>query len=64
MVRLTPGQRVVFGEKLLDLGNYAAAAMVFGQFVSQQRASPAIIVSGVATWIVFVLWAFWVMGER
>jgi hypothetical protein len=36
MVRLTTRQRVVFGEKLLDLANYAAAGLVFGQFVGQQ----------------------------
>jgi hypothetical protein len=49
MVRLTPGQRVVFGEKVLDLGNYAAAALVFGQFIGQPPIS---------------FWAFWLTGER
>ena len=64
MVRLAPGQRAVFGEKVLDLGNYAAAALVFGQFVGQQPVSLMVIVSGVATWLVFVVWAFWLTGER
>jgi hypothetical protein len=64
MVRLAPGQRAVFGEKVLDLGNYAAAALVFGQFVGQQPISWMVIVSGVATWPVFAVWAFWLTGER
>ena len=39
MVRLRPGARAVFGEKLLDLANLAAAALVFGQFVGRQPLS-------------------------
>jgi hypothetical protein len=50
--------------KLLDLANYAAAALVFGQFVSAQGVSWAVILMGVPTWIVFAAWAFWLTGER
>ena len=64
MVRLAPSQRAVFGEKFLDLANYAAAALVFGQFVGEHRVSWEVMVTGVATWLVFAAWAFWLTGER
>jgi hypothetical protein len=64
MVRLAASQRAVFGEKFLDLANYAAAALVFGQFVGEQRVSWEVMVTGVATWLVFAAWAFWLTGER
>ena len=64
MVRSVPRQRALFADKLLDLANYAAAALVFGQFVSAQGVSWAVILMGVATWIVFAAWAFWLTGER
>ena len=62
VARLRPGPRAVFGEKLLDLANFAAAALVFGQFVGQEPLSLTIIVAGVMIWIVIVLTALWLMG--
>jgi membrane protein YdbS with pleckstrin-like domain len=62
MVRLRPGARAVFGEKLLDLANLAAAALVFGQFVGRQPLSWTVIVTGVTIWFVIALIALWMMG--
>ena len=64
MVRLAAGQRAVFGEKFLDLANYAAAALVFGQFVGQQPLSWRVMLAGVATWLVFAALSFSLTGER
>lgn len=64
MVRLAANQRAMFGEKFLDLANYAAAALVFGQFVGEQRVSWEVMVTGAAVWFVFAAWAFWLTGER
>ena len=64
MLRSAASQRAMFGEKFLDLANYAAAALVFGQFVGEQRVSWEVILTGVATWLVFAAWAFWLTGER
>jgi hypothetical protein len=64
MVGLTAGQRAVFGEKFVDLANYAAAALVFGQFVGQQPFSWGILIGGITAWLVFAATSFWLMGER
>jgi hypothetical protein len=64
MVRLTARQRVVFGEKLLDLANYAAAGLVFGQFVSQQPVSWKVVLAGVTTWLVFAAMSLTLTGEQ
>ena len=64
MLRLSPGQRAAFSEELLDLANFAAAALVFSQFVGQQPTSWLVIVAGATTWIVLVVTALWLMGAR
>jgi hypothetical protein len=33
---MNPKQREVFAEKLMDVGNIAAGALIFGQFFSEQ----------------------------
>lgn len=62
MVRLRLGSRAAFGEKLLDLANFAATALVFGQFVGDQPLSWAVIVTGVAIWLVIATIALRMMG--
>ena len=64
MVRLRPTQRRVFGEKLLDLANFAAAARVFGQFVGQQTASWRVIGAGVTVCLILISTALWLTGEQ
>jgi hypothetical protein len=54
--RTTPGLR--------ELANYAAAALVFGQFVAQQPLSWRVIVAGVTTWFAMVLIALGLTGEE
>jgi hypothetical protein len=64
MVPLTPRRRAVFGEKFLDLGNYAAAALVFSQFVGQQPVSWSVVVAGAVMWLVFAAVSFSLTGEQ
>jgi hypothetical protein len=47
---------------LLDLANFAAAALVFGQLVGQAPVSWTLIVTGVAIWFALVSIALWLMG--
>lgn len=64
MIRLPASQRSVFGEKFLDLANYAAAALVFGQFVAQSPVSWRVMLAAVGTWLVLAALAFSLTGER
>ena len=62
MLRLRQEQRRVFGEKVLDLANLAAAALVFSQFMDQQVPSWPTMAVGVATWLVVIAMGLWLMG--
>ena len=54
MLRLNSRQRIGLGQTLRELATYAAAALVFGQFVGQQRFSWSLVLAGIAFWFVFV----------
>ena len=47
MLRLKPRQRQVLIEKLPDLANVIAGAMIFGQFIAGQTFSVYVAVAGV-----------------
>lgn len=57
MLKLTRQQRSMLAEKLLDIANLAAAAMIFGQFVSERRFSAAIAGVGATVWVVLAVCA-------
>lgn len=63
MVRLKPRQRGALGDTLRELANFAAAALVFGQFVGQHEPSWRVLVSGTALWLVLVSYALVLEGE-
>ena len=46
-------QRQMFAEKLLDLANIAAGALVFGQFVSGQSINISTFLLGIVLAVVF-----------
>ena len=50
MVRLSTRQRTVLVDKLPDIPNVAAGALVFGQFLGDQEYSLALALYGVGTW--------------
>ena len=64
MIRSRASRRAVFGEKLLDLANYTAAALAFGQFVAPQPMSWQVMLAGIATWLVLAGEAYRLTGER
>jgi hypothetical protein len=45
--RYSDDQRARIGEKLLDLGNIAAGALLFGQFISSRPFDIQLAISGV-----------------
>ncbi len=50
MVELSEGQRRVLIDKLPDIANVAAGAMVFGQFLSDQPFSVPVAAAGAVGW--------------
>ncbi len=64
MIRFRSRQCVALGLTLRELANYAAAALVFGQFVGQQGAlSWKLLVSGTAFWCIVVWVGLLMEGE-
>lgn len=64
MLRLSSRQRVVLGDTLRQLANFAAAALVFGQFVGQQKVSWRLLIAGIALWLVLVSYALVLEGDQ
>jgi hypothetical protein len=64
MLRWKGQRRALFGEKFLDLANYAAAALVFSQFVSEQPVSWRVGIAGAMAWLVFAALSYWLAGEQ
>ena len=60
-LRLDRGQRSLLADKLSDVGNLAAGALIFGQALGEQSISLKLLAAGLVTWIVFlglsVVWA-------
>ena len=54
MVELTHGQRAVLIDKLPDIANVAAGALVFGQFLSDRAFSLPLAAFGAVLWIVLI----------
>jgi hypothetical protein len=64
MVRFNEGQRVAFGHSLIELANFAAAALVFGQFVGQQPPSWMVMFGGIAVWWALIGIGLKLLGGR
>ena len=54
MLRFSVRQRVALGQTLLELANFAAAALVFGQFVGEGLLSWELVLTGAAFWPILV----------
>ncbi len=50
MLRLKPEQRAVLADKVPDVVNIIAGAIVIGFFVGEPRFSSAVLVAGIAFW--------------
>ena len=56
MLRLTRGQRTMLADKLLDVANVAAGALVFGQLLGD-RFAISLAIAGIGPWIVLAMCA-------
>jgi hypothetical protein len=63
MLRLATRQRQALGVTVRELANYGAAALIFGQFVSERAVSWPLAFAGVLLWLVFVVAALALEGE-
>ena len=63
-MRLTDRQRALFGEKLLELANYAVTALIFGQLVGQERISSLLTMLGFGIYVALVLAGLWFAGVK
>lgn len=54
MIRLHRRQRAALSETLRELANFAAAALVLGQFVASQPRSWSLMLTGIAFWVASV----------
>jgi hypothetical protein len=64
MVRLNPRRRAAFGQALLELANFAAAALIFGQFVGQQAVSWTLVAAGITFWSILISYGLWLVGRQ
>lgn len=60
MLRLNNAQRAVLVDKVPDLANVGAAALVFGQFLSDRGFSTQLALVGGALWFLLVGGAVWI----
>jgi len=54
MIRLTEAQRTLVTDKVPDLANLAAGALIFGQFLAERPFSLTVALLGIALWIFFM----------
>jgi hypothetical protein len=57
MLLLNRAQRTLLAEKLADIANVAAGALIFGQFLSDYGFSLSLAAFGVAIWLVLTTFA-------
>ena len=56
--------RASFADKVPDVANIAAGALVFGQFIGGQHYSLPVAVFGAVIWLVFFGWSLFLSRER
>jgi hypothetical protein len=59
MLRLKRRQRDVILDKLPDLANLIAGALIFGRFLSGGRFSLTVALAGFVLWAVSIAWTLW-----
>ena len=57
MLLLNKSQRTLLAETLADIGNVAAGALIFGQFLSDYAFSLRLASFGVVTWLMLTTFA-------
>ena len=64
MLELSLNQRRLLAETLRDIANFAAAALIFGQFVGERPFSVWLALLGVTLWGSFVTLAVALAGRK
>ena len=64
MLELNPRQREVLAEKLPDVANLAAGALVFGQFLNERPLSLRVALVGVGVWLFLMALSMFVAAGR
>lgn len=65
MLRLKRRQRDVIFDKLPDLANLIAGALILGQFLSGDPFSLSVALAGFVLWAVLSAWTLWLArGEQ
>ncbi len=64
IVELSEGQRRVIVDKVPDMANVAAGAMVFGQFLAERPFSIVLAASGIAAWLVLGAYTLFIARGR
>ena len=63
MLELSEKQRAVLADKVADMANVAAGALVFGQFLGDSMVSPVRLLIGLGFWMALMVCAV-VLTER
>jgi len=64
MVRFTPRQRAVLADKVPEMANIVAGAIVIGFAVGEPRVTWPVLVGGVAFWAGALLLAVMIVKEK
>jgi hypothetical protein len=64
MVRLTPRQRAVLADKVPDIANVVAGAVVIGFMFGEPAISWPVVVTAVATWAGVLVFALAVAEDK
>ena len=64
MVELSKEQRRVIVDKVPDMANVAAGAMVFGQFLADRPFSIALAGAGIAAWVALGAYTLFLARRR
>jgi hypothetical protein len=64
MLRFRKTQRAILVEKIPDLANLAAGALIFGQFVGGQRFSLTVAVVGLIAWAAMIGLTLAIAGDE
>ena len=64
MLELNDEQRRIIVDKVPDMANVAAGAMVFGQFLADRPFSLMLGVAGAAGWLVVAGWTLYLTRRR
>ena len=64
MLQLKRAQRAVLVDKLPDVANLAAGALLFGQFLGERAFSPYVALFGLALWALLTGFAVALAGGK